>query len=557
MKKHNRGIRYALISCVAILAGSLLISAANPDFLMGRNLHILFNMFRELSLFYVDPVDSDEMLQDAAIGMVSRLDPYTELIPESEMSNFEMETTGKYAGIGSLVRKNGDYVEIAQPYRGFPADKAGLVIGDKILAIDGTDTKGFEVAEVSKRLKGDPGTELRIKIQKMLTGETVELTIKRELVRISGVGYYGKVADSIGYIVHDRFTEDCSNDVRKAFTELRKEGITGLVIDLRGNGGGILQEAVKIMAMFVPKGTEVVSMRGRMKEVDATFRTQTEPIDTSIPVVVLVNSMSASAAEIVAGAFQDMDRGVLLGQKTFGKGLVQSPRPLGYNAYLKVTTAKYYIPSGRCIQAIDYAHRNEDGSVGYVPDSLIREFRTAGGRKVYDGGGVMPDLRTGQPGYVSRFAIALYTAGYAEDFANAYFKKHRTPVDVDRFALSDADYAEFVAFMADKEVEFESETQLAVTQLRQKAEREKYLPRIADELAVIESRIKEDKTSDLQLFREEIARMLEDEILLRYHYSQGVIRHKTAQDKDLQAAIALLRDNARYRTLLTQDTSRK
>lgn len=315
------------------------------------------------------------MLRDAAAGMTSNLDPYTVLIPEDEMEEFEILTTGKYGGIGALVRQSGDWIAIAQPYEGFPADKAGLVIGDKLLEVDGRSIRGLDVSEVSSMLKGSPGTALRLKVEKLLTGEQADVTLRRERIKISGIPYYGMIADGVGYILHDDFTEECSLDMRRALVELKKQGATSLIIDLRGNGGGILQEAVKILSLLVPKGTEVVSMKGRIGELDETFTTQTDPIDTRMPVVVLVNSQSASAAEIVSGALQDLDRAVLLGQRTFGKGLVQSTRPLGYNAFLKVTTAKYYIPSGRCIQALDYAHRNDDGSVGTVPDSLIREFR--------------------------------------------------------------------------------------------------------------------------------------------------------------------------------------
>lgn len=555
--KKKRSYRYILVSGVIVLMGGLFMAAANPDFALGRNLQILFNLFRELNLLYVDPIDSDKMLKDAAEGMVSKLDPYTELIPESEMSDFEIMTTGKYGGMGAMIRKSGDYVVIAQPYRGFPADKAGLVVGDLLLEVDGKDIKGMDVADVSALLKGTPGTPLRLKVKRLLTDRTEEVSFKRERITISGVTYSGMVADSIGYIAHSDFTEDCSSDIRNAFMSLKKQGMKGLILDLRGNGGGILQEAVKILSMFVPKGTEVVRMQGRQKQTDATFITQNEPIDTEIPLVVLVNSTSASASEIVAGAFQDLDRGVLIGQRTFGKGLVQSTIPLGYNAYVKLTTAKYYIPSGRCIQAIDYTHRAEDGSVGAVPDSLIREYVTSRGRKVYDGGGVMPDIRI-PASYYSNFAIQLYNNGFIEDFANEYYKQHREGVDVDTFTLSEGDYRDFVTFMADKPVDFESETQEALDQLRKKAERDKYLDRIGDELSAIESKIKEDKQADLESFRDDITRLIEGEILLRYHYKDGVARHNLPADPGVVEAVGLLNDPVRYREILhSQDTERK
>lgn len=557
MKRVYKRLKYVLaIGAIVVVAGFSL-AASRPDFALGRNIQILFNMFREVSLSYVDSVDTDKLLEDAAAGMVENLDPYTELIPENKMADFEIQTTGKYGGIGALIRKSGDYVTIAQPYEGFPADKAGLVIGDKLLAVDGENLKGYDVSKVSELLKGTPGTSMKLTVEKLLTGNPVDVSVRRERIVISGIPYYGVIGGDVGYILHDDFSEDCSNDMRIAFEKLKKQGITSLIIDLRGNGGGILQEAVKILSMFVPKGTEVVSMHGRTKSSDATFVTQTEPLDTQIPIAVLVNSMTASAAEIVSGALQDLDRAVLVGQRTFGKGLVQTPRPLGYNAFLKVTTAKYYIPSGRCIQAIDYTHRNEDGSVGLVPDSLIREYETAAGRKVYDGGGVMPDVRL-DPVYTSRFTMALYGKGYIEDFANDYYKRHREGVDADTFELSDGEYSLFAAFMQDKEMDFESETQKAVEDLRKKAEREKYLDRISGELDAIGEKLKDDKNTDLELFGDEIRKLIGDEIILRYHYETGVARHTALHDPEVRQAVEVLKDQNRYRQIVSsQDTPRK
>lgn len=555
--KNKKRITYSLLSALIVLVGAGTIAATNPDFALGRNIQILFNMFRELSLLYVDEVDPEKLMLNAADGMTRELDPYTELIPEKEMADFEIMTTGKYGGMGAIIQKKGDYVMVAQPYKGSPADKAGLQIGDIILAVDDKDVKGLEIQEVSSMLKGTPGTELSLKVRKLLTDQEQELTIKRERIVLSALPYWGIIADSIGYISHKEFTEDCSADLRNAFISMKKEGIKGLIIDLRGNGGGILQEAVKILSMFVPKGTEVVSMRGRMKELDATFTTQSEPIDTEIPVVVLINGSSASAAEIVAGAFQDLDRGVLVGQRSFGKGLVQNTRPVGFNSFLKLTTAKYYTPSGRCIQVLDYSHRAEDGSVGAVPDSLIREYTTEGGRKVYDGGGIMPDIRMPE-NYYSRFTNMLFAKGYIEDFANLYFKKHREPIDVDTFEVTDADYNEFVAFMADKPIDSESDTKQTLDQLRQKAERDKYLDRIEEELNTIEEKIQDDKQTDLEAFKDELKMLLSNEIVMRYHYIGGVVRNNAHHDPEVLKAIEVLRDTTNYHRILTsQDTERK
>lgn len=557
MKNITKSVRYALIAAATLVAAGAFTAASKPDFALGRNIQILFNMFRDVSAFYVDSVDTDEMLRDAAAGMTSNLDPYTVLIPEDEMEEFEILTTGKYGGIGALVRQSGDWIAIAQPYEGFPADKAGLVIGDKLLEVDGRSIRGLDVSEVSSMLKGSPGTALRLKVEKLLTGEQADVTLRRERIKISGIPYYGMIADGVGYILHDDFTEECSLDMRRALVELKKQGATSLIIDLRGNGGGILQEAVKILSLLVPKGTEVVSMKGRIGELDETFTTQTDPIDTRMPVVVLVNSQSASAAEIVSGALQDLDRAVLLGQRTFGKGLVQSTRPLGYNAFLKVTTAKYYIPSGRCIQALDYAHRNDDGSVGTVPDSLIREFRTSGGRKVYDGGGVMPDVRI-EPRMSAvsrRFFTARGIWRISRTTISGATAKEWTSTGSRCRTTSTTGSSSSCRTRTSRSSRRRSGRS---TELRRQAEREKYLDRISGELEAIERKLKDDKNADLQAFREDIRKLLESEIVMRYHYYAGVARHSALRDREVRAAVELLADTARYRRILSQqDTERK
>ena len=442
---------YVLLLAAVVATG---LFAAKNDFGLGRNMEILINMMRELSTGYVDEVDPDRLMEDAAAGMVRRLDPYTSYLPEEEMQKFDQLSSGKYGGVGSLIRQKGDYVIFAQPYENSPADRAGIRIGDRIVAIDGQSAKGWTNAQVSDRLKGDPNTTVKVTVRHLLTDKEETLTLKRERIAIPGVPYAGWIEPGIGYIQHSDFTEGCYDEMRGAIEKLRGEGeLKGLILDYRNNGGGILQEAVKIVGLFVQKGTEVIRTRGRAGE--QIYRTQQEPLLPETPLVVLINGNTASAAEIVAGSLQDLDRAVLLGQKSFGKGLVQATRPLGYNAYLKLTTGKYYIPSGRCIQAIDYsAHDEERGTE--VADSLVREFRTAGGRKVYDGGGITPDRKL-EPRYVSRFAVTLYSLGIIEDFVDEYMKRHAADtIDVGSFSITDTDYADFLRFMAEKEVPYES-----------------------------------------------------------------------------------------------------
>lgn len=551
----RNSLRMLAAAAILVVGFGALLWGKRNDFGLGRNIEIAVNMMRELSLYYVDEVDPDRLMEGAAEGMVSDLDPYTEYMPEERMSSFELLTTGKYGGVGALIRQKGDYVIIAQPYKDSPADRAGLKIGDRIVAIDGEDARGFTTDKVSARLKGAPGSTVRVTVERLLDGRREEVTLRRERIAIPAVPYAGWLNDSIGYIQHSDFTDGCYEEVRAAVERLRAEGnLRGLVLDYRGNGGGIMQEAVKILSMFVPKGTEVVATHGRTEQ--KSYRTQSEPILAELPLAVLVNGNTASAAEIVSGALQDLDRAVLIGQKSFGKGLVQSTRSLGYNAYLKLTTAKYYIPSGRCIQAIDYSH-SQQGEVKSVPDSLIREFRTAAGRKVYDGGGIMPDIRT-EPEYISRFAATLYALGFVEDFVDDYMRSHAgEPFHLMEFALDSATYDRFADFMKDKKVPYESETRRALERLRKAAEEERYTE-LDNHLARLEQEVRDDTQTNLETYRQEIVRTLENEIILRYAYAQGVIEHALPQDAEVQRAVEVLSSPDEYRRITReQDTARK
>ena len=557
MNKKRPILRRAAIPAVLALLCTLFWFGKPNDFGLGRNMELLVNMMRELSLFYVDEVDPDQLMQDAAEGMTRNLDPYTEFLPEEQMSNFDLLTTGKYGGIGSMIRKKGDYVIFAQPYEGSPADRAGIRIGDKILSIEGEDTKGWDPAQISSALKGTPNTTVRIVIERLIGGGHDTLTLTRERVAIPSVPYAGFVAKGIGYIQHSDFTEGSYEEMRTAIEKLRtQDTLRGLILDYRGNGGGILQEAVKIVSMFVPKGTEVVRTKGRAATQENVFRTANDPILPDLPLAVLINGNSASAAEIVAGSLQDLDRAVLIGQKSFGKGLVQTTRPLGYNTLLKLTTAKYYIPSGRCIQAIDYSH-SQEGSVRAVPDSLISEFTTRAGRKVYDGGGVMPDIAT-DPEYISRFALTLYALGFIEDFGDEYTRRNPgRQIDIRTFSITDKDYADFAEFMQDKKVPYESDTRRALKALKKAAEDDRFAD-LKNKFEQVEAELKDDTQTNLETYRTQVVETINNDIVMRHGYQAGVIEHSLSGDKEVKKAVEVLGDPAEYaRITREQDTKRK
>ena len=551
----KRLFRRAAGLAAALLALGALTFAGRNDFGLGRNTEILINLMRELSLNYVDEVSPDRLMQQAAAGMTRTLDPYTEFMPEEQMSDFELLTTGKYGGVGSLIRKKGDYVIFAQPYKGSPADRAGIRIGDRIVRIDGQEARGMTIEQVSALLKGSPGTKVKLTVERLLGGEQQELTLRRERIAIPSVPYYGYVADGIGYIQHSDFTEGSYDELRAALEALQREGeLRGLILDYRSNGGGILQEAVKIVSLFVPKGTEVVSTRGRAKDAGHTFRTESAPVAPNLPLAVLVNGNTASSAEIVAGALQDLDRAVLIGQKTFGKGLVQSTRPLGYNTMVKMTTAKYYMPSGRCIQAIDYSAHEGRGGAKQVPDSLVHAFTTRAGRTVYDGGGITPDLRT-EPQYVSRFAMTLYALGFIEDFVDDYMREHAADtIDNRTFSITDADYDRFVAFMQDQEVPYESDTRRVLKSLKTAAGNDRYTE-LEEEIARLESQLKDDKLTNLATYRGEITDAINSDVVLRHSYVEGVVEHGLTDDREVAEAVRLLDDPAQLARMLSPEVA--
>ena len=550
----RKAIKYTLTAVAVAMLFVGGIFATRNDFGLGRNMEIMVNLMHAISTQYVDEVDADEMMQNGAEGITSKLDPYTDFIPEKDMPDFEAMTTGRYGGIGALIRKKGDYVIIAEPYKGSPADEKGLKIGDKIVAINGEDMAKRDVSEISKRLRGEPNTTVKITVERLLTGEREELSIRRRRIVIPSITYAGYVAEGVGYIRHADFTDKCYDDMRAAILRLQSEGeLKSLILDYRNNGGGLLHSAVSVLSLFVPKGTMVVETRGRGEKSHKLY-TEYEPLLPKIPLAVLINGNSASASEIVAGAIQDLDRGVLIGQRSYGKGLVQSTAPLGYNSYAKITVGKYYIPSGRCIQAVNYS---TDGRAEQVADSLIKEFKTVRGRKVYDGGGIMPDKKIA-PKYISSFAVTLYLMGVIEDFGDDYIKRNGTKeIDVATFSISDGDYADFVKMAMERDIPYKSESRAMLEKLRKSLAKERNTS-LDEALDAIDKGLRDDKRSNLETFRKEIVEQINQNIVLRYAYAKGVILNSLRDDEEVQEAIKLLRDGAEYERITTkQDTSRK
>ncbi|MGD9991828.1 MAG: S41 family peptidase [Salinivirgaceae bacterium] len=530
------------------------ISFDDENFQIAKSLDIYHTLFRELNLYYVDETDPADLVKTSIDKMLESLDPYTVYIPESQMEDYRFMTTGQYGGIGALIRNADDFVIITEPYEGFPAYKAGIKAGDKIVEIDGKSVKGRNSEEISELLKGEPKTEIRLGIQRPGVEKVLDKIVVREKIKINSVPYSGMLNDSIGYIRLANFTEDCSKDVKEALKELKKnQSLKGLVFDLRGNPGGLLMEAVAVSNLFIPKGQEIVSTKGKVTQWNRAYQASNDTYDTEIPLAVLVNSGSASASEIVSGAIQDLDRGVVLGTRTFGKGLVQTTRDLSYNSKLKITTAKYYIPSGRCIQALDYSHRNEDGSVGRVPDSLISEFKTKGGRKVYDGGGIMPDIKV-EPQMLSKISISLYTKSLIFDFATQYQQTHETLPPVHEFTIDESIYNEFKTFLADKDFDYTLESEQMISKLEEVVKREKYHTMVADELDLLRKKLAHDKNKDLELFKTEISDLLREEIVSRYYYQTGRAQANISNDPVIDSALVILRDSFRYQATLKPKT---
>ena len=549
MKKTGKGkIIIALtLFLIAGISTGFLINQETRDFRIAKNLDIFFSLFRELNTFYVDEIDPDKVIKAGMDNMLKTLDPYTVYYPESEVDEFTFMTTGKYGGIGSQVRNSGDYVVISEVYRGFPADLAGIKVGDLLKKVDDVSLKGLSTEKVSEKLKGNPGTEIKLTIER--NGKETECPLKREKIVVPPVPYYGMIDSKTGYIRFSTFTQNCTSDVKKALSELKNKNARQIILDLRGNPGGLLTEAVEIVNLFVPEGNEVVSTKGKVKQFDEDFKTTKEALDEKIPLAIIINRSSASASEIVAGAIQDLDRGIIVGQKSYGKGLVQITRPLSYNTQLKVTTAKYYIPSGRCIQARDFSHPNEDGSVGIIPDSLISEFKTRNGRIVKDGGGISPDIEI-LPESLSQIAAELYVRNFIFDFATQYYWAHHEIKSPEQFSFSDKDYADFKAFLLNRNFNYKTVTEESLNELIANAKKEKYYDIHKDLFKDLEKDITHNLDQDLTVFQSEITDLIEDEIVSRYFYEEGAISWTIKKDEQVSKALEILNNSEEYSSIL-------
>jgi len=535
---------------LAITPASTLKAQTSSDFEISKNLEILTSLYKELNINYVDGANPSELMKTGIDAMLDKLDPYTVFIPESEIEDYRFMTTGEYGGIGSLIHKQGDFIYISEPYENSPAHKAGLKAGDKILKINDKNASSKSVEDVSAVLKGQPGTSFKLVVER--NGESKPLTfdIIREKITVDPVPYYGMIGGGIGYIKLNSFTQTSSAEVKKAFIDLKsKNSLTSLVLDLRDNGGGLLNEAVNIVNIFVKKNELVVSTKGKQKDKNRSYQTTMEPVDVNLPLVVLVNGNSASASEIVAGALQDLDRAVIVGRRTYGKGLVQNVFPLSYNTQVKITVAKYYIPSGRCIQEIDYAHKNTSGSSDQIPDSLITAYKTLHGRTVYDGKGIAPDVAT-DTSKLSTVSYNLITKYVIFDYATSYAATHPTIESAGKFKLSDAEYDDFIAFTEKKGFEFKTVAERELETVKKAAVYENCWNDIKSQYDSMQEAIAMHKKKDLVENKPEILEILQQEIVSRYYYQKGRIESTLSNDPELNSAIKVLNNSADYTSIL-------
>ena len=518
-------------------------------FEIAKNLDIFTTLYKELNTYYVDETEPGKLMKSAIDEMLKSLDPYTSYIPESDIEDFRFMTTGQYGGIGAIITKREDYVYISEPYEGFPAQKAGLMAGDKILEINGASAKLKTTEEVSKILKGQPNTSVNLLIERKGEESSFNVIFNREKISIQSVPYSDYIKEGIGYIKLRSFTRGCANEVKKSLLNLKKqEKLEGLILDLRNNPGGLLNESVDIVNLFVEEGEEIVSTKGKIKSWDKKYIANSKPIDIEVPIVILINSASASASEIVSGAIQDLDRGVIIGQRSYGKGLVQQTRKLSYNSQLKLTVAKYYIPSGRCIQALDYTNRNEDGSVGKIPDSLMTEYSTRNGRKVFDGGGIEPDIVI-SPRKMENIIASLFKERFFFDFATDFRIKNEKISE--EYVCSDSEYNNFSTFLSNKEYTYKTKSEESLDSFKQLASEEKYFNDLIGPYNQLMKELSLTKEDDLIKNKQQIIEILTGEIQSRYFYQKGRIRSSLSFDKEIKQAVDLLSDLESYNKIIS------
>lgn len=548
MNLRNRIIAVTFLLSVGLASYSFAVK--NNSFEIAKNLEIFAAIFRELDAFYVDEISPQKFVRSGIEGMMSSLDPYTTFISEDEMGSYEMQTTGKYGGIGSLIRKSGDYVVIIEPYEGSPSVKSDLRAGDKIIKIDGISAKGKNSDDVSKMLKGEPNTQVKLVIERPGEPKPIEKIITREEIVIKNVPYYGLIeGTNIGYIKLTGFTDKCSNEVAEALKDLKtKYKAQSIILDLRDNPGGLLNEAIDVANIFVGSDVEIVSTKGRKREWDKSYKTRKQPIDTQIPLTILIDRGSASAAEIVSGALQDLERGVVLGDRSYGKGLVQSTREMGYNSRIKLTTSKYYLPSGRGIQAVDYSGGYSD-KLEKVPDSLRTAYQTKNKRTVYDAGGVDPDVKIESPKFAN-ITNSLYNKYLFFDYANLYRSRNGQLSKPNEFELTDKDLNDFFTYLSDKEYDYTSKSEQLLKNLKEVTDKEQYFAALKTDISQLETEIKHDKQQDLQKNKEEIRQLLEYEIVSRYYLLHGQITESLEDDEAVKKAVEILQNNVKYQQIL-------